>query len=64
MTHTTSSQNQKVESPKLNLRIRIPAPRPDEEILRSPINTPSAPMPAGLVEIKGWLRQRWVRLKI
>lgn len=64
MTQTISSQHQNVESPKPDLRIRIPAPLPDEVILQSPIETPSAPVPLALLQVKGWLRGRWERPKI
>jgi len=38
----------KVQTPKPNLRIRIPPQRPDEEILKSPVESPSPQMPAFL----------------
>jgi len=40
--------------PKPNLRIKIPPPLSDEEILKSPIETPVAPY--GVRGIINWLR--------
>lgn len=45
----------KTQSPKPNLRIRIPPPRSDEEILKSPTPTPVCPKPSYL-HVQTWLR--------
>lgn len=44
-----------VDQPKPNLRIRIPAPRPDEEILKSPIQTPVVPQPFSFLTSMPWV---------
>jgi hypothetical protein len=53
----------KNEQPKPNLRIRIPPPRSDEEILRSPIKTPVSPQPFAYLQVQDWIKGSglWVK---
>jgi hypothetical protein len=53
----------KSESPKPNLRIRIPPPRTDEEILRSPIETPTTPDPVVALQA-GLALRKWFLEKL
>ena len=43
---------------KPDLRIRIPASLSDEEILRSPIDTPSAPVPLAFLRYVPWIKSK------
>jgi hypothetical protein len=52
-----------IRQPKPNLRIRIPAPRPDEEILMSPIQTPAAPQPLLFLRNIPWIKSQWTGTK-
>jgi len=55
---------EEVKQPKPNLRIRIPAPLSDEEILRSPIETPSAPQPLAFLKRMPWVKSSWYGMNL
>jgi hypothetical protein len=48
----------KIASPKPILRIRIPEPLSDEEILKSPIDSPAAPQVVSLHPFIKFLKKR------
>jgi hypothetical protein len=54
----------KSQSPKPNLRIRIPPQRPDEEILRSPIDSPPPSHLPAFVKDPSWLKKAFYGKKL
>lgn len=48
----------KIASPKPILRIRIPKPLSDDEILKSPLDSPAAPQVLSLVPFAKFLKER------
>lgn len=52
------TQPMKIVTPKPILRIRIPQPLSDKEILKSPVDSPAAPQVLSLVPFAKFLKER------